>query len=113
MALGSWLKRHWAHATEGRPGHRFQDRYEHAKETRAQRGVWKRVLKIAGGVLALLIGLIEIVFPGPAFVFIIVGGAMLATESLRVARAMDWSEIRIRRVVSYVRRKWAGAQPSG
>jgi hypothetical protein len=112
MAPSSWFKRFWTHVKEGRPGHRFQDHYHHAREAHGRSAMWKRALKIVGGVLALLIGLVEIVFPGPAFVFIIVGGAMLATESLRIARIMDWCELRVRRLWTYLRRRWRDAQPS-
>lgn len=55
------------------------------------------------------VGLAFCVLPGPGFPFVIVGAALLAGESLLVARPMDWSELRIRKVLGWMRRQWSHA----
>jgi hypothetical protein len=45
------------------------------------------------------IGVVLVFIPGPAFVFFILGGGLLASESKLVAKAMDWSEVRTRRLI--------------
>jgi len=63
-------------------------------------------MKIFAGVLALAIGILEILFPVPAFVFLIIGGGLLATESRTVARGMDWAELKARRWTRTGERYW-------
>jgi uncharacterized protein (TIGR02611 family) len=106
MATGA-LKHHFRELQRGRPGHRFQDHYAH--ERRARRGgsnpgrTWRLVL----GVLAIVIGLVLCVIPGPGLPFIFLGGGLLAAESLVAARIMDWLELRVRAVWHWARERWA------
>jgi hypothetical protein len=43
--------------------------------------------------------------PGPAILFFLIAGALLAVQSLGVARALDWSELRGRAAVKAMRRR--------
>jgi uncharacterized protein (TIGR02611 family) len=95
----------WRELLRGQPGKRFQARYERAK--REQRcGAGKRVILIVAALICVAIGIVLVVMPGPAFVFFILAGGLLATESQTVARFMDWSEVSIRKVVAWAKRRW-------
>jgi hypothetical protein len=104
MGLRSKIRREWRDLKDGRPGHRFRDRYD--RDAGRHEHVGWRVVKILAGITALLVGVVEIIFPGPAILFLFVGGALLATQSRAIARLMDWAELRIRAVWRFVRRRW-------
>jgi hypothetical protein len=63
-----------------------------------------RMLTIVGGTLLVGVGVVMLVAPGPGILVIGVGGALLAEESLTAARILDWLELRIRRVISALRK---------
>src|SRR5262245_4301050 len=90
------LKNNWRELLDGTPGKRFQDRYEKKKRD-GQRG-GGRTLKLVAAALLIVVGVVLLVIPGPGTVFIALGGALLAEESATVARALDWTETRIRRL---------------
>ena len=102
------LRGYWHRLQHGTPGRRFQERYERAAHQRDRQHIVLRVLKIIGALVLLAIGVIEVIFPGPAVLFFFVGGAMLATEFRFAARFLDWAELRIRSVWHRVQRRWRG-----
>lgn len=104
--FGDYLREHWSALKSGRPGHRFIDRYERAREAEQDNGTGRRILMIVGGCVALAIGVVLMVIPGPAVPFFFLAGALLATESRTIARAMDWSEVRGRRIAGWVEKRW-------
>ncbi len=108
MVLKS-MKSAWHRLKEAEPGHRFQEQYEHHRETR--RGKLGRVLSVGAGVLIVAVGIVALPAPGPGFLVIALGGALLARESRTVARAMDWGEVRLRRVLHWALTRWKRAAP--
>ena len=106
------LREHWRELRRGRPGHRFQERYERARaEQRC--GAGERVVLIILAVLFLSIALILSVFPGPALPFFFLAGGLLASESRFVARFMDWSEVRTRKIAAWLKRQWRRLPATG
>jgi hypothetical protein len=101
----SGWREHWEDLKRGRPGHRFQDRYARARKS-AKAGALQRLVFLIGGIVALLIGVVLVVIPGPAVPFFFLAGGMLATESRVIARFMDWSEVRVRNVLAWGKRRW-------
>jgi hypothetical protein len=89
------LKKSWRELAEGKPGKRFQSRYEKKKDSGRNGG---RTLKLVAAVLLIIVGVVLLVIPGPGTVFIALGAALLAEESATVARGLDWTEVRIRRL---------------
>jgi hypothetical protein len=85
---------------QSQPGRRFEERYWR-KRNAAHRGL-KRVVWIAGGVLVLVLGLSFSVLPGPGILFLLAGFAMLAQESLAMARALDRLELAGRRLLQQI-----------
>ena len=51
-------------------------------------------------------GVLFVFIPGPAVLFFALGGALLATQSLRVARWLDAIEIWGRKTVGSIRNRW-------
>lgn len=99
------LREEWEDLRRGRPGHRFQDRYERSR-SRKRSGRAQRVFFFAIALAALAIGAVLSVFPGPAIPFFFVAGGLLATESRTIARFMDWCEVRLRKIFAWGKRHW-------
>ena len=100
------FREHWRDLRRGRPGRRFQDRYERARQENGRSGLVKRILLILVAIVFLAISVVLTVMPGPAFVFFILAGALFAAESKTVARFMDWAEVRVRNLVGWARQRW-------
>jgi hypothetical protein len=90
------LKHNWRELADGTPGKRFQNRYEKKQREGQRRG---RTLKLVAAALLIAAGVVLLVIPGPGSVLIVLGAALLAEESASVARALDWTEMRIRRLL--------------
>jgi hypothetical protein len=108
MTMQFHLRRSWRELSRGRPGHRFQDRYQRAHQKPQRGGVAQRILLVVVAIFFLAIGVVLSVMPGPAFVFYILAGGLLASESRYVARFMDASEVIVRKVLRWGKRKWSG-----
>lgn len=100
------FRKRWRDLQHGRPGHRFQSRYEQVRQVERRPGVGRRILIIAFAMVLIAIGAVLLVIPGPGILFLLMGGGMLATESRSVARFMDWSEIHGRKMAARVSRRW-------
>jgi hypothetical protein len=64
-----------------------------------------RGLTILGGATLIAAGLVMLVAPGPGILVLVGGCAVVAEESLPMARFLDWAEVRIRRTISTLRKK--------
>lgn len=104
----SFMQR-WHALTGGSPGRRFEDRYEAARAARL-RGGWShrltRILRLLIAILALGVGLVLAVMPGPAILFFLLAGSLLAAESRGVARILDRAEVRLRELWRWSRQVW-------
>jgi hypothetical protein len=97
----SRLRKKWRGFEALPAGKRFQTIYEQQRGAPA----WVKPVVIAGAVISFGIGVLLSVLPGPAFVFYGLAGALLAVESLWVARALDNGELAARRRITRFR-KW-------
>lgn len=95
--------------TGGTPGRRFEDRYVAARKARRS-GDWghrlTRLLGLAVALVSFVIGVILAFIPGPAVVFFLLSGSLLAAESRSLARVLDWGEVRLRSLVRRAHRHW-------
>lgn len=103
------MKSAWHRLKEAEPGHRFQREYEHHRGS--ERGRLARIISVGVGLLIVAIGIVGLPAPGPGFLVIALGGALLARESRGVARALDWAEVRLRHVIHWAGRAWKHAAP--
>ncbi len=93
----------WRTLKRSRPGRRFSERYEASRRGADRATVVQRVLRIVGAAVAIAIGVVLVFIPGPAVLFFAIAGALLASESRGVARALDWSEVKLRAAWSRIR----------
>lgn len=105
-ALHFDFREHWRDLKRGRPGRRFQDRYERARTQEHRSGAGQRIVLIAVAFVCLAIAVVLSVIPGPAIPFYFLTGGLLATESKFVARFMDWIEVKGRKIVAWGKRRW-------
>lgn len=90
------LKNHWREIADGEPGKRFQHRFEQ-KEREGRSAA--HIFKMVAAVVLIAAGIVFLVIPGPGSVLIVIGGALLAEGSSKVARALDWTEMRLRKLL--------------
>lgn len=74
------------------PGQRFTERYRH----RRRRNGLHRALAVTGGASLVLVGCVLMITPGPGLLVALAGGALIASESERAARALDDLELHLR-----------------
>jgi hypothetical protein len=99
------LKEHWKAFKRLEPGTRFQTHYRQHRQSEAGKSPVRRVLYALAGVVAFAVGVVLVFIPGPAFVFFLIAGGLVATQSLAVARAFDWCELRGRAAVKAIRKR--------
>jgi hypothetical protein len=89
------LKTNYHELKASRPGKRFQE----LQVRRGKRGAGSRFLRLALSLGLVAVGVALLVLPGPGVPFLIVGLALLAQEAPFVARALDTTELRLRRLL--------------
>ncbi len=100
------LKRQWEVLKRGKPGRRFVERYQSAQRKENRATLATRIVRFAIATVAIALGLVFAVIPGPAILFFALAGALLASESRGVAKFLDWCEVKIRAVVKWALRIW-------
>lgn len=103
------LRESWNRFKSGQPGGRFEAEYHRARERRT--AVWQRRALVVLGIGLIAVGVVALPAPGPGWLVIGAGGALLARESLAVARFLDSAEVRGRRLWSALRHRWKSASP--
>ncbi len=98
------FKQTWRRFKAGNPGQRFQREFR--RRHSAGRSPIQKALLIVGGLLLMAAGFLLLFIPGPGLVFLFVGGFLIAQQSLVAARVLDWSEIRLRKLLAWSLRAW-------
>ena len=96
--LTARLRRRWQRIKQIPPGKRFQERYYYRQNKRQQRSRLQKIALMLFGVAVILVGMFLWFVPGPGWLTIFVGAAIIAGESLTVARLLDWVEVKLRKV---------------
>lgn len=99
------LHKKWHWLPQGRPGERFRNRY-HQHQRSNQRGLGGMILRFLLAGAAAAVGFVLVFIPGPAVVFFLIAGALLASDWLPVARLLDWGEVHVRRIWARARKLW-------
>jgi hypothetical protein len=110
--MSGW-KKQWRALRGSRPGERFADRYAAANRGDGGRQLGGHIARVALAFVAFVIGVVLVFVPGPAVVFFAVTGALLASESLGVARGLDWTELRLREAARWLLRRWRALSLAG
>jgi hypothetical protein len=98
------LKQTWRRLKAGKPGQRFQQ--EFTRHHSAGRSPVQKALLIIGGLVFMAAGFLLLFIPGPGLVFLFAGGFLIAQQSLVAARMLDWSEMRLRKLLVGSLRAW-------
>ena len=106
-SISDRLKAHWQDFRHSKAGHRFQDRYQ--RRRKHGHNPLLKALYLGAGLVLFIAGLILMPAPGPGILVVCFGAGLIAEESLAAARALDWLEIRARRVASRAQRAWKRA----
>ena len=99
----SRLHSEWRRFVKAPAGTRFQQGYRERAPGAASLG-W-RLLRWAAGLAALAAGTVMLFTPGPGLLAMAFGAALLARESLAVARRCDACELWLREAWSRLRRR--------
>ncbi|CAM2963578.1 hypothetical protein RAHE111665_08910 [Rariglobus hedericola] len=89
-----------------RPGKRFRNEHKRAK-AHGITGGWIRVVVIILAIVSAAIGVVLVFIPGPAFVFFILSGALVASQWWAAARVLDKNELVLHRLWRWAKRKWS------
>jgi hypothetical protein len=103
------LKRQWRAFHKGKPGHRFQERYDRNEQSRESQSWVQRLIQPLIAIVSLAIGVVLTFIPGPAILFYFIGAGLLAGESRTLARWLDWSELKSRKAFHRAKRWWKHA----
>jgi uncharacterized protein (TIGR02611 family) len=99
-----WLRKQWADLKADPPGCRFLELHRRRQKSRCS--LTRTRMHIAIAVVVLVAGLAMMPLPGPGFPIVLVGAALLARESSRAARALDWLELKTRSYYAWGIGQW-------
>ncbi|HEY1232596.1 MAG TPA: PGPGW domain-containing protein [Candidatus Binatia bacterium] len=92
------LKGSWERFKADSPGTRFQQQFERRHEV--ARTPLQRAVVAGSGVLFTAIGIVLFFVPGPGVLFVLLGAVLIAQWSLTLARALDSTELRVRKLLA-------------
>jgi hypothetical protein len=100
-------KQSWAELKRGKPGKRFQQRYERKNPGGKRSG--KKLATLILGFVVFAAGLFFLPAPGPGIIIVALGAGLIAQASLKGARALDWCELKIRALLDWALGVWKSA----
>ena len=98
------IKRSWQRFKADPPGQRFQQQFK--RRHAVARTLLQRALVVGGGVLLTGVGIFLFFLPGPGVLFVLLGAVLTAQQSITVARGLDWTEIRLRKLLAQSPGAW-------
>jgi len=104
------LKRSWQRFKAESPGQRFQQQFRRRRQS--GHTPLQKALFIAGGILLMAVGVFFFFIPGPGLVIVLFGAVLVAQHSLMAARVLDWTEIQVRPLLTWILRAWRGFSPA-
>ena len=96
------LKESWKTFRKGRPGDRFESFFRARRKNRDG----SRIALLIVGILLIAGGVILLFIPGPGLLLIAFGGALVAQQSLWMAKLLDEIELVARRMARLAARFW-------
>jgi hypothetical protein len=96
------LKTEWRILRDNPPGRRFQARYDYRKFD-SPSPPWSKFLVAALGVVLIPVGMALWFLPGPGWLTIIAGLALLAGQSHWTSQVMDRTEVWLRKTAARLR----------
>jgi hypothetical protein len=87
-------------------GRRFETFYEWEQQQNRKRHSLHALLLWAAALVLTAVGVVLVFIPGPAVLFFALAGAIAAMQARWAARALDWTEMKVRAAAHAVRRWW-------
>jgi hypothetical protein len=100
MEVLAQLRASFADLKAGAPGRRFCDYYSRKHDRDRGRAVRKWAMVVAGWALIVLGAFLSLVPGIPGIVLAVPGAALVSANSRFFARALDWLEVRLRRLLA-------------
>lgn len=99
-------KENWQEFKNSEPGERFQDRYNRRQQK--EHGRWSKgaIFNVVLGLLIIAGGLLIGLVPGPGGFIAIFGLGLIGGEFQPIAKALDWSEVKVRAAASWAKNIW-------
>ncbi|PLS77775.1 MAG: hypothetical protein CYG59_22040, partial [Chloroflexi bacterium] len=99
-------KQSWHAFKASDPGRRFQDRDNRRQD--AEHGHWTTgaVFNVMLGVAIAVAGLLLVPAPGPGWIITFLGLGLLGSEFAPLARALDWTEVKLRGATAWANDVW-------
>ncbi len=97
-------KRSWRNFTKSKPGDRFQVRYYRRQQSAP--GRLSTIFNIVVGSILVIFSAFFGWAPGPGLLTFFIGLALIGGEFLTIARFLDWSEVRLRKLARLVGVVW-------
>jgi hypothetical protein len=97
-------QRSWQHFKSSKPGDRFQVRYYRRQQSAP--GRLSTIFNIVVGSILVIFSAFFGWAPGPGLLTFLIGLALIGGEFLPVARFLDWSEVRLRKLAHLVGVVW-------
>lgn len=88
------------------PGRRFQDMHKRREEEGGKSSTVRRIFLLGVGLVLTAAGIFFLFFPGPGTVTLFIGIALIAGQSLFVARCVDRLEVLLRPTYLWLRGRW-------
>lgn len=99
------IKSHLKQMKRDPVGRRFRNEHKRARNSGATSG-WAKVFCLGLALVCCAIGVVLIFIPGPAFVFFILAGALVASQWWAAARVLDKAEVKTWTLWGWLREKW-------
>jgi len=96
------LQAEWHRFRADSPGERFYNHYERARKASRI----KRLVQLIAGVFLIGAGIVLCFIPGPGLPVMVLGLALLSSQSRAVARMLDRLEPPVRRFTRRVKQRW-------
>ena len=105
------LREQWHLFADDEPGRRFVNLYERRRQHRHGAFSWGRVLVVGAGLLLMVVGVFFLAVPGPGLPVLVAGLGLMSSESLIMARLLDWAERTLRPTAMRLKKRWDALKP--
>lgn len=106
------VKESWRRFKASEPGYRFQESYRRRQQSEGGGFGVRRVFNIALGSLLVVGSAFLGWLPGPGILTFFLGLALIAGEFAPIARLLDWSEVRLRKLARPAKKVWDRSSPA-
>jgi hypothetical protein len=111
QSLRERVEQQWHLFANDKPGERFVNLHKRRQEQRKGGFSWGQILFIGAGLFLIIAGLFFMAVPGPGLPVLVAGLGLMGSESLFMARGLDWTEQKLRPPVLKLKARWDALSP--